>query len=456
MFRLDTMQTGGAGAAATLKLSNFPEGFVCAGILMRFAYPIAVSGASTAPSLNTLMSSLLGQFTLRDGATGQITRYPTVPGVEMRDVARFVTRTELPNNLSSLSWNPAVPPVTNSVLVDLFVPFAVEELTDGRIRCPGWTQMRTMIIDLTEGTAWSAVNQARGSGNMLVDVDVLCYPSELDRSGPILSYFRANQASLKDEGPDGALLGAWEASAAQASTAIQLFSLSVSARKIAGTVPPYVAGDKYLLNWDTGITPITDRVTMAFSPDEGQSSGDLPSGLVLYEQASQYVSTLQLRGLYWPPLDVEEAMGWTRLAAGNGPVLGALPEIANIQPGNIARTLPIEFHTPNTPGFTLTQGLLAPDKGAQPYAAVPASVSATHGAIVDVAATSGAETQVAAQSKQLDVLSRRIPGLAQLTHGNTQTKASTDPMRYVRALESVAGNKGKASIDVLKRSMKVS
>lgn len=457
MFRLNTMQTGAPGGQDSLKLDNYPDGFLAAGLLLRFGYPVTTQ-ALAAFTAKDVIEACLASFTLRHGLTGDKVAYSTVPGADMRNVHRFITREELPNNAAAVTGGA---PGAHIAFVDLFVPFAVEELVDGRMRCPGWSQSRTMILDVVEGPDISTFggNVARTAGaNMLIDVDVLTYPSELDQSGPILSYYRANQAALRTVGPDGVQLAAWEASAAQANTAITLYSMNVSSRQFVRTVPPYVAGDKYQLNWDTGISPITDEVTMGWSPDEGQGTADLQSGEIDYVQASQDVPLLQLRGLYWPPMQPEHAREWAQLGAkaAGGPIVAALPAVGDGMPGNVVRTLHAQFHKPGTPGFTLTPAsLIAPDVGAQPFLSIPESVSAVHGSVVNNATASGPDTTLATQSRILDQLTRRVPGLAQLTHGDKQTRNPSDPKLYLRALDTVAGSKGQASLNVLKSSLKL-
>lgn len=454
--RLDTMSTGGVGGTDTLKLDNFPEKFLCGQILLRFFYPVTITAPASTPSLQTLMNVLIQSLTIRYGVGGTRIVYPAVPGIELRDITRAVCRVDLPNNIASISW--AVPS-TVTLRVDLAIPFMVEALTDGRKRVPGWSQMQTVILDLVEGVNISSVlpNTTRAAGNMLVDVDVITYPSDVDQCTPILSYFRANQASLKVMANDGLHLLSWEESAAQASTAIQLFSSKFGGSEQDLIIPPYVAGDQYLMNWDTGISPITDRVTIAVTAEEGMQTSELPSGEYEYSQASQYVSTLQLRGLYWPPMMPEQAQEMTQSAsrAAGGPVKTTVIEAPPGMSDGVRRSLPMVVNLPDSPAFLMDEGLLVQQAGAQAFADIPPSRAILAGSAVDIGSVAGAETQLATSAKQAQLSATRVPGVAGIV-GSVGSRQTTklNPNKYLDALQSVAGAKGKASVDSLQKALK--
>lgn len=453
--RLDTMSTAGAAAADTLKCVNFPEKNLCGGLLLRFYYPVTIvgPGPNTPPTMNQLAAAAIGSLSLRYGPGGNKVVYPTVPGVEMRNVSRYATRLECPNNISSVAWDVGG---ASTVRFDLLIPFQLETAPDGKKRLPGWSQMKGVIIDLVEGSALnvSAGNISRGAGSMIVDVDVFTFPSEIDQAGPLLSYARANQSSLRAEGPELLLAGAWELSAAQASTAISLFSLDVGGVKEEDTVPPYVPGDKYQLLYDTGSSPITDEVTMAYSPWQNQPASEFPIGTVVFELAAQDIAQIQLRMLGWPMETLEEAKANAKEASKSGPVVAQKDEIVDTVPEGVARTLPAKFFRPGHPKFTLGEGLVAPGGGAEPYLSLPDFKTITAGAAVETAATSGAQTMAASQSSILAGIGKRVPGVASMVVKSNKA-AEVEPNQWAEALKIAAGDKGSRSVGALLTSMKL-
>lgn len=453
--RLDTMATAASGGADTLKLVNFPEKFLNFAILIRIFYPTTTVAdvGNIAPTTNQIITAALASLSLRYGPGGKKVVYPTVPGAEMRNVSRYASRLECPNNLASISWALGGPA---TVRLDFLIPFALETQSDGKRRLPGWSQSKGMIIDIVEGTGLSvnAGRTTRTPGNLLFDVDVVTVPSELDQAGPVLSYWRANQSSLRAEGPRVLLAGAWELSAAQASTAITLYSLEVGGIKQEDVIPPYVSGDKYQMLYDTGLSPITDEVTMAFSPLESEPGDEYPIGDVTYELAAQDIPQIQLRGLGWPLESLDEAKDNAKESSKSGPVMAEKADDVVGLTESVAATRPAIMHPPDSARFTLGHGLIAPGGGAEPFLSLPEFKGTVAGATVELAATSGAQSMAAAQSSQLASIVKKTPGLASSV-ATPNKSATVNATKYVDALKSASGEKGAGPLSSFLKALKL-
>jgi hypothetical protein len=422
-YRIDTMSTNSSGSADTLRLTSYRKGTRCAGILLRFQYPVdnGASYLNGTYTIKDLVAAAIGSLTIRYGPNGEKVPYGTVGGVEMRDVHRYVTRAELPFSL------PTTVSASVTARFDLFVPFAVRSAEDGRRRCPGWSQMQTVIIDLVEGSALnkgSAGNTAvrTPGGKLIVDVDVLTMPSEEDVWVETLAYFRANSATLEAKGPDGLLLALWDINAPFATNAFGLVSLRVAGETQYEAIPPYIIDDQYLDFYvDQGGALIDDNVTLLHTAEDQQHTNDMPCGDVVFKQAQQYVAQLQLRGLYWPVMDEGGAKLGIQAAANSHsqPVLGHVHDDVHKAPAAHARTYPMVIKPANHSEFTLREGLLAVPGGTEPTASIPAHRIASLNASVEHAGSAGIESASSAKAKATETLARSIPGaLAHAVGGN--------------------------------------
>lgn len=453
--RLNTMSTGGPGGADTLICSNFPEKNLLAGFLLRFFYPVTVAGAGgAAPTVLDMLTAMITSLSIRYGTGGTKVPYSTVPGAEIDVISRYMARADQPNNLADIVFTIAA---DYTVRVDVLISFQLETTPDGKKRLPGWMQARSMVIDLVEGPALNLAlgDIARTVGaNMLVDVDVLTFPTEIDQAGPVLSYTRANQSSLRAELPEQLLAGAWEISDPQATTPITLQSLSVGGIKEEDVVPPYVAGDKYGLLYATGAGDITDVATMVYSPWQNQPASEFPIGKPVYELASQDIPQIQLRALGWPLETLQDAKDNAKQASEAGPVVAQKGEDAETVTDYVSRTLPAKMYPQGHPKFTLGEGLIAPGGGADPYVSMPGFKAIGAGAAVETAATSGANTMAASQSAVLAALGRKIPGVAAQV-AKEPKGAVVEPSTWAEALKSAAGDKGIAGVDRVLKAIKL-
>ncbi|MHB1843225.1 MAG: hypothetical protein ACYCWW_00140 [Deltaproteobacteria bacterium] len=436
MFRLGSASSGAAGSQfPSVKLLNALAGVLTAAIVLRISYPVTVSTATftSVPSAAQIVNAALGNFIMRYGKQGQFTPYSGVSGGELLTVHQGVLRSAAPTNITGTSYA-----VGNYTLnVDVIIPFFAPALTDGRSRLPGWSQTRTMELNMTEGAALNLTSggtMARQAGaNVTVDIDVLGYSPKgvKDQWSSLLSYYKQNQSDYKAYGPAGLHYLAWEASAAYAATAIQLFSVFVGAQDVARAIPPYIADDRYQQLYLEGEAGAIDAATqglsgntVVFSPDARMRTRDLPHGQLVLNQPQLYVATLQLRGLYWPDLSQDESehaaevMSQTAQSA----ILLHVGEDAAHAPDGAAASLPLIASPSTSDDFTLKPGLIVSQPGATPKLSVPTHITEIATAQVRAAGASGAATQQAAKNKVMAGLARQIPGyhsmLAQGTPGS--------------------------------------
>ena len=423
--RVNTMNTRTAGGADNLKLLSFPVNQKCAAIVQRYSYPVTTGSAYSSPTLTILLlvTAAITSLNLRYGPNGNRLVYPTVPGPELRNVSRYVQRQELNNGIASLGVSQ-----TTTVTFDLFLPFSVNALIDGRRRLPGYTQMRTMVFDLVEGPALNA-----GSSNntairtpgatMSVDVDVVTYVDMVDRWTPVLTYWRSNSATLEAFGPDGTHLVTYDVNgnlgSGGAFAAANLFSLKINDVTVHDNIPFYIADDELLdlYNWNS--VAIDDSVAIMYTAHEGQSSNDLPCGRLVIKQATQYVTTMQLRGLYWPVMDPTEASEATIAGANTH----AEPVVSSVHPDALdadtahSRTFPVELRPISDPISLTVPGLHATPGANAASFNLPTHVLTIIEGQVAHAATSGTHTAVAAQTNAMKNLAKIVPGAAQAAVG---------------------------------------
>lgn len=429
MFRLGTPFSGGAGGAySQFKFQNFREKFLCAAIILHISYPWQTTPGSGAAivTLIQMLASALGVFTLSYGSALTYKPYAGVTGPELRTIHRAVTQREVGFNVfgsgatfSGLGFQFSLPSVTGTVTCDIIVPFVVHPLADGRTRLPGWTQMRTMQIDAIEGPSFSVTNGtltvSRNLGaNCTIDVDVACYPSEKDQWSPLLSFYKVNNSDLEVNGPDGTHLIAWDDNSNFAGSALTVFSLYIDGKPLVDTAPPYSIDDRFLDYWVDGGSAIDDSETILYTPEWGQRMLDLPAGKITFRQPTQYVTTLKLRGLYWPVLTEAEAKeaATTAASAHNSAVLLTGPDGAKDMPAKVARSNPAIINKPEHPDFTLRAGILVAASGVSPILNVPQHIKDSIAAATAVGSTSGESTGAAAQAAALTSLAKQVPGLA--------------------------------------------
>ena len=440
MFRSATLASGQANSAFPVyKFDKWKyKNLRMTGILLRISYPITVTvGTWTVAAFATLIVAILNaainSLTLSYGSQTQYKPYVGVQGAELRNAHRFTLLRECPNTLPTANVGVG----TYTWTIDLEIPFHVPFLTNGRKRLPGFSQIRTMQLEVIEGAAYNNVatgTAARtGGANVTIDVDPLCVYGA-DRWTPLLSYYKVNTTDFEAVGPDGTHLGAWDDNNSFATTPITLYSLFFDGDPHTESMPPYAADDRYIDDWvQGGTTPATeaaidDSETVVLSPEIMMDVQDLPHGRISLKLPSMYVATIKLRGLYWPAMTLSEANEAAMVGAdqNRGGVLFGIDSDVAYAGEKGARTFPGDIYTLDKPGSTLVPGILVSQPGVTPSISVPSHIKQGVAASISAAAASGAPTAQAAEAAALSNVAKLVPGMAQ---GAAQVAAAASAQR---------------------------
>lgn len=424
MFRAASIPSGAAGSQfASYKFDKWKyRGLFMTGILLRIAYPITVTTSAWTPQAlatlaNNLMNAALGAFTLSYGAQGQYKPYVNVQGGELRTVQRAVLQRELTNSL------PTTAQAVNTYVynMDVFIPFAVPDLKNGRKRLPGFSQIRTFQIDMVEGLAYSNTNggtAARTPGvNLNVDIDPVCVQGKTKDSdgwSPLLSYYKTNTTDFESVGPDGTHLFMWEDTTGFAATAIGLYSLFIDGDPIAEAQVPYAPDDRYLQEWVNGGSAIDDVKTVFLSPEENMDVTELPHGKLSLKLPTMYIATIQQRGIYWPVVTQAEAEEAARTAStqnASGALVTVDPDSSQVS-AKAARTMAMPIYTTSQLEYTTRPGIVVPSPLVAPSISVPQHIKDQLAGVVAQAASSGDATQDAAKAIALNSIAKAVPGAA--------------------------------------------
>lgn len=429
MYRLSSLSSAAANApySPAFQFTNFRKNRLCAAIVLRIAYPvtvtvgtyaIATAYATLGAFLSDIVKAALGTLNLSYGAQRTYKPYSGVQGNQMRNIHRYVLQREVPNNVSFDSTHYTVAGSPYTLNVDILIPFLVHPLKDGDLRLPGWTQMRSMFLEILEGAAFTSSStgtMARSTGTpVTIDVDVLTIPSEVDRWSPLLTFYKVNATDYEVNGPDGIHLAAWDDNAAFSASAITTFSMLIDTEPIMDTVPPYSIDDEMTDYWVDGGANIDDSETMLLTARWGQGVRDLPAGKITVRQPSLFVSTLKLQGLYWPPISESEAQEAATLGASTAQsavLLTAHPSTAAL-PDKHARSSPAVYAKPDDPEFALRPGILVSAPGVTPRVSMPPHVAQSVSSAAAIGAVSGEASANAAEAAALKSVAKQIPGIA--------------------------------------------
>lgn len=427
MFRLSQLSSAAAlgNFTPSFQFLNFRKNFACAAIVLHFAYPVVVTTGTYVITtaftnlgafLNQICQNAISTLTLSYGEQRTYKPYAGVVGNELRTIGRYAMQRELQNNVTFTAGFYAVGSYT--ITFDFIIPWLVHPLDGGAKRLPGWTQMRSMFLEIQEGTAFSSTQtgtMARSGGSCTVDVDTLTVPAEKDQWTPLLSFYKINNSDYEVNGPDGIHLAAWDDNIAFSGTAITVYSLLIDTSPIIDTSPPYAMDDVLTDYWVDGGSNIDDTETVLLTARWNQRVQDLPAGKITVRQPALYVATLKLRGLYWPILSEAEATEATRLGSivhGGAIKLHADSETLSL-PDKHSRSAPAVFSEAAEPEFSLKQGIAVDALGAPPHVDVPAHVAQAVSTASAIGAQTGPGAQNAAEAMALKNVIKGIPGMAQ-------------------------------------------
>lgn len=410
MELLNSLSTGGAGATDNLVLANWREGMQAQCLRLRLHMPVVVgtAGTPTLTDVKNLLAYFLGSFTLRYGPSQDLIAYNAVPGNEVLSVYRYI--------FQDVPWNDwvGVAQTTGAKTfnLELAVPFDMPGF-DGLQRRPGWTQGRTIRLEVVEGvTALTAGALAltRGAGNATIDV-IPDYIPGSDDWAPILTYARINSPRLDAVGPAGTCVGAWDDNAAQSATVITKFRLYLGTAEINSNVVPSNVWSRWESYVDQGGSDVSDTVTLLYVVDPWANIDEIPSGAVTFLLNNQDIATIHLRVLMYPDLTDSQADGATEFASRvkGQPVNASTkdPETKSPDKGSASHR-PMTFHTSDSSAFYTRSGLVGAGGGKAPQTYVSPNDAHSAATAIGAAHSIGAGSQAAgaATGKMLS----RIPG----------------------------------------------
>ena len=309
MELLNSLFTGAAGGTDNLVLTNWRQGMQATGLRLRGRLPIAIGagGTPTLTDLYNVVAYFLGSFTLRYGPNQEILAYDGVPGNELMNVYRAVFQDVPYNDLGTVGTSfvgNAQTTGNKTLTVDVEVPF-VHPQHYGTQRRPGWTQGRSMRLELVEGatlTPGSLTITRQSAVNAQWDVIPLYRPGE-DQWSPILAYRRINSQRLDAVGPPGVPVAVWDDNAAGISTSITKFRLFVGANEVHSNIVPANIWAEWLSYIDQGGSDMfLTHGTPLYVTDPTEDVDELPHGPITITLNNQDVAQLKIRILYYPDL----------------------------------------------------------------------------------------------------------------------------------------------------------
>jgi len=365
------------------------------GLELRIQYPL--TNTDVAPVIMTiaeLLAGCLGSLTARYGPNQDRIIMTAYAPEDVRNHHGAILRGDVITTLPALG----VPVGASIQEIRVVIPFTVPQLTDGELRAPGWSLVRTIVIEGTEGTdaGFPALVDRTVGAACIIDYDLVAFPSGLDAAHPILAGYRVVRGSLNAPGPDGCHVAAWESTDPIAATTLDLVSLRVGDLQLGRTSPIDLPADVYAQWWmDNGGFDLRDFACPVLFPSQGESSVDMPQGELEFTQAALDVDPINLRGVYWPNLTQQQTDENATLGATTAgkPRLYSTPPGVAARPSRWARSVGGFFYPPKNPAFTLRPGLLAQPNASRAIASIPTPIVMQTTAALARAKEVGAEVE---------------------------------------------------------------
>lgn len=407
MHRLGTMILGGLGSSDTFLLDGVKPGLRVKKIKLRLRGPVVVGASvlATAADLRRFWDHFFGSFALRHGPGQNRSAYDGIDGEELRDVFRFLTWREVPNDF--VGTTPAAAPITLESTMEIhFQPVWAK----GIPRWPGSSQVRGMKLEVNEDSAQPAaggLNLTRGAGNALIDVLVEYAPGP-DVAVPILSYRRLDRSRLDVETAAGLVILAADENAAADATAITEYNSEIGDVPMSVNVLPREMRERFRQALDAGGSDFSDRVTVMYVPDLQEPMERWPTGRYRQVLIDQDVASQQLRVLMYPEegeVGVREEIGQIARDDGASVVATVLEAPPDAVPG-AAAFLPRVLRRGRSNAFQTDVGLMGGRDGST-RVVVPDGIRAQVTAAVGSA---GGDEREALASKLAQDIARRVPG----------------------------------------------
>lgn len=377
---LRTLVTTGDGVPAYDKLNNWPKGLSAEGIWLDMDLPVTVGGAGGTPVIADLVSALehyLGVFNLKYRLGVEFRPWQGASGRKLRTAHRVMTLREVWNDAVGVAGQGAAGAHIWHVRLYL-TPH--RQKAEGRRRLIGWTQGKTIEVDLAEASgAWAGAvlvlsRTAGVNANFRI---VPAFRNGGDEFSHLPHYREVNRNALNVEGPDGTTLAFWDDNAAAGATAITKYSVKVGDKELIAQVEPKYVREEYAKNIDAGGSDIDDTVTPLYMADPFDDERELPAGRVNFDLVTQDVATVMGRFLYYPPVPEHDARAIVKAAAeeSHEDVNAQLPEPgANPDQNGAQATQSLRFIRRGDHRFETEPGLIADREGAGVNPFVPKAV----------------------------------------------------------------------------------
>lgn len=404
----NSLKLAQAGATDSLRLDTAPDGMQFDGIRLNVSCPVTVTGTPTlvTADLIAFVKRAVGSIVLEEGPRdARRMLYASADGQDLRTVHRWWMENEITNNVVGAQVAGA-----GTFTCSIFIPFTQPPHIRGTPRKPGTTQVRTMLLRVTEGS--SAINGAvaRAAGTLVLDVEYVCNAGP-DVWAPLLTMQRESSPRRDALGPDGATLLAYVPDTAAASSALTAFNVQIvnGAGAVRVTDVQSVAAitraftDEMV---DQGAAGITDEHTVVYYVPAGMDVDRAPHGAIRFEEAKSDLSPVNLRFVYFPARDALRAKAEAKASANakGGTVLLTQPIVdEDADPGSAA-TQPARVFDQNDARFTTKAGLVASSGSDVVNVTLPAPI---------IAAVKGAKGAGDGQGRRAaKVASLMVPGAA--------------------------------------------
>lgn len=368
MQLLRTLRTADAGDSDDDLLDNWPKGQAAVALDLDLDLPVTVGKVGgytpTAADLAAILKYFLGVVSLSYGAKAQHKPYQGISGDKLRRFERIMSQAEVYNDFVGVAQTAAAHVLHARVRLHVN-----RKLAKGVRRFIGWTQGRTIKLDIREGAAFPAQGAALLSRT--AGVDFVCRVMPVYRIGPDqfthFPYYReVNRAAQDATLPDGRPLAVWDDNAAADATAIGKFSLFIGEAQLHRQLEPKYVTRDFRGRIDAGGSDFTDEVTPLYVADPFEDEVKLPVGVPNVQLLAQDVATIQARWFGFPVVNESDAATIVAEAAEarGETVTGTIPVVpSNPDDNGHVSVSPIEMVGAQSMRSGLVPGLMADRDG---------------------------------------------------------------------------------------------
>lgn len=315
MKRLQNLSFTGANQKQqiTRNTIDIPKGRILKNLRCKFTIPLANSSGGAVVLTDAQKQTLLDlfSFSLNFGKDGMRKSIDQQVGSRVHRFSRYCLQTEIEkytdstNGLSTSLPNSA----TTSVIAYVNVPVSLASVLElNRLTGMGRTQARSAQLEIQLGSSLTVLTGVVISGTVSVDVFPDTKPCKGDVYGAV-PFFRTSDTSADEiESPEeGIPLLAGERTAVHASSTLTSVNVSIDQELIHEAVGPadiITEQNDNMLQSSAGM--ISDRITILFQVQPGDSLRDLSTGKVKVKQVVKNLSTFLGEWYFLPRITEDE------------------------------------------------------------------------------------------------------------------------------------------------------